>query len=457
MTAWEGRNACLDIESAPVVSWCAGEEGFQQDRWSKTYIQQEKTVGNTTITPIQPSDTGLGNSSRRFPRPSQSANVVCSPMSSRVSAHIASTTASRPASPLKASHTGFSSQSDEAKAKEGILPGPRGFELAKVWGSVLQPKETLDSFNCALCSTPFPPDATIYPDPSHVNASGVDTSSSQDGIRFLCKPCFTANGGSRGNCHNCHRPVLILKSEGGFVENSGRVWHKKCFECDGCGKNIGDQPMVDLLGRPSCAECFDTCLKRPSRDDVFGSPRRNGDTVTSNLGGNRKERAFEREDSPALEELETRLGIHRNLQSTSSSTSSPVGRLARTPVSTPTKEPSKEWQTAARSERSRAESLSSPSISSPLASSTRCEHLICENHVNINAERSAVSDIIRPTLRIAPLAVLALPHQAGPHIGGKLHRTKLMTASAAVPGGQRAHARASAVKESGQRRRQSKK
>ncbi|CDO72364.1 hypothetical protein BN946_scf184977.g61 [Trametes cinnabarina] len=64
--------------------------------------------------------------------------------------------------------------------------------------------------------------------------------------------------------------------------------------------------MVDLLGRPSCADCFESCLKRPSGN----TPRRRTDSEEecSNLGGFKRTNK-EREGSPALEELEMRLGI----------------------------------------------------------------------------------------------------------------------------------------------------
>ncbi|KAG8978022.1 hypothetical protein FRB90_008587, partial [Tulasnella sp. 427] len=124
-----------------------------------------------------------------------------------------------------------------------------GGSLAKVYGTILQPTETLASFVCSGCDVQFPPDTTIYP--SLTNAR-----------EFFCRPCFELNGGSRGLCQSCGREVLRLKAEGGFVENSGRVWHTKCFRCEGCGREIGTRPMVDVLGRPCCDDCFDDCLKR---------------------------------------------------------------------------------------------------------------------------------------------------------------------------------------------------
>ncbi|KAG8918828.1 hypothetical protein FRC01_001631, partial [Tulasnella sp. 417] len=124
-----------------------------------------------------------------------------------------------------------------------------GGSLAKVYGTILQPTETLASFVCSGCGDGFPPDTTIYP--SLTNSK-----------EFFCRPCFELNGGSRGLCQSCGREVLRLKAEGGFVENSGRVWHSKCFRCEGCGREIGTRPMVDVLGRPCCDDCFDDCLKR---------------------------------------------------------------------------------------------------------------------------------------------------------------------------------------------------
>ena len=177
-------------------------------------------------------------------------------------------------------------------------------------------QETLTTFTCFICSDPFPPDATIYPDPSDPSTT----------TRFLCKPCFTANGGAKGHCQSCSRPILILTSEGGFIENGGRLWHKNCFRCDGCFKNISDNPMVDLLGKPSCEDCFDSCLKRP-RADSSGSKRfpitPDKFESRSNLGGMK---GTSREASPALEELQHRLGITKSRDNTPNSERTNAGK-----------------------------------------------------------------------------------------------------------------------------------
>ncbi|KAK0478494.1 hypothetical protein IW261DRAFT_1483771 [Armillaria novae-zelandiae] len=273
------RCKCGGTAVAPAVAWNASsmKEGLQ-DRWSNTYPG-----------PLSPNQASTSNDANSAPISSTSA------LSSRVSEHIASTTSQlgRPSSPLKQS---------VAAPEADILPSPSPFDnsLSKVYGSVLQPKETLNAHSCSICHSIFPPDATIYPDPSVSDEASPG---------FVCRPCYATNGGSKGICPTCSRPVLALKSEGGFIFADGKYWHKRsCFICQGCFKNVGHAPMVDLLGRPTCAECFENCLKRDrtpkkSRDSISSSPM-------SNLGGmnvNSKNRS--REGSPAIEELEQRLGI----------------------------------------------------------------------------------------------------------------------------------------------------
>jgi LIM domain-containing protein len=276
------------FSQAPVIQWNKqSTQGANKDKWSQTYVAKTSSPQST------PQKRIIVQRSSPSLRPQDTT-----PLSSRVSEHIASATNSLPLSSVK--HSGVSG--DAILSAPDVISSPYSSELSKVYGSVLQPKGTLESFHCHVCSALFPPDATIYPDPA--DASGG---------RFMCRSCFSQGGGSRGICVECSRPVLILKSEGGFVENAGRVWHKKCFHCSGCGESIGDNPVVDLLGRPSCAECFDTCLNRRH------SP---GKTRTSapkecvgSLGGCKPASAPSpgkpRKGSSTIEELEQVLGIRR--------------------------------------------------------------------------------------------------------------------------------------------------
>jgi hypothetical protein len=80
--------------------------------------------------------------------------------------------------------------------------------------------------------------------------------------------------------------------------------------------------MVDLLGKPSCAECFESCLKRDSRSNSNSPDRKSIDSPrekkSANIGGTTGSKS--RDSSPAIEELEARLGINKTKDDTSAST-----------------------------------------------------------------------------------------------------------------------------------------
>lgn len=302
-------NPSPTLRPAPTVSWNQIASQEDQDKWSKTYVSRERST--SPVRPksrgppegaSSPSTSSIPSPVKRFPRAIGTQITGSASLDNRITDHIASAASQsgRPASPLKPTVTG-------PKPESGILPSltPNDTTLSKVYGSVLQPKESLATYSCATCTAPFLPDATIYPDPSL---------SASDEPRFLCRQCFIVSGGSKGLCPNCSKPVTILRAEGGFVYAADKYWHKKCFNCEGCSKNIGDSPMVDLLGRPSCAECFDTCLSREPRTpkrvvEKHSSPeRRNlgGYDISSNTANKFSE------SSPAIEELEQRLGIAKS-------------------------------------------------------------------------------------------------------------------------------------------------
>lgn len=292
------------------MSWNQALPQEEQDKWSKTYVSRERS-----ISPVRPRAKSTSRhlespstpshsptpSAKFFPRGVGAHITGSSALDSRITDHISSASM-RSTRPLKPTLTG-------PKPESGILPSLNDTTLSKVYGSVLQPKESLTTHSCATCATPFLPDATIYPDP---------TLPESDEPRFLCRQCFIVGGGSKGLCPTCSKPVTILKAEGGFVYAADRYWHKKCFNCEGCTKNIGECPMLDLLGRPSCADCFDTCLSRepltPKRSTVApdqSSPsikQRNPGGYSSSSGVSNKLR----DSSSAIEELEQRLGIARS-------------------------------------------------------------------------------------------------------------------------------------------------
>ncbi|KAF9068091.1 hypothetical protein BDP27DRAFT_1327923 [Rhodocollybia butyracea] len=300
------RCKCGGTAVAPVVAW----KEKPNDPWAKTYVSKSPSRKPQPIdtSAVKSNTTGTSSSSssptKRFPRPLSSYSSSSSnPIAQRVTEHITATTSqiNRPPSPLK--------NSTVISPESGILPSLNSHStgsLSKVYGSVLQSKESLASHACAFCGTAFPPDSTIYPEP-YGEASKP--------MRFLCRDCFALNGGAKGDCPGCSRAVLALKSEGPYIQAGGAYWHKGCFTCEGCGTNIGDSPMVDLLGKPSCAECFDSCLKRDSTPKKNRTSTARMDSPMRNLGGLSSPDSKSREGSPAMEELEQRLGIVKSRQS----------------------------------------------------------------------------------------------------------------------------------------------
>ncbi|KAF8922418.1 hypothetical protein CPB85DRAFT_48719 [Mucidula mucida] len=312
------RCKCGGTAVAPVVPWNQGQDkDSSNDPWSRTYVARDPSPTRRTTTTTTPSTSAVAASdpTKRFPRPPTRSTTSSQPavLGNRISAHIASTTSQlgRPSSPLK--HSVAAPEAD-------ILPSPSPYDksLSKVYGSVLQSPESLATHSCAICASVFPPDATIYPDPTTTDVQ-----------RFLCRPCFTSNGGSKGNCPTCLRPVIALKSEGGFIEVDGKCWHKRCFNCEGCYKHIGDAPMVDLLGRPSCSDCFENCLKRDRTPKKRESLNVAAGSPAEDLG--RKSR----ESSPTIAELEMRLGINKSRESSPSVDSTRFKHSPRMSVSAP--------------------------------------------------------------------------------------------------------------------------
>ncbi|KIK28584.1 hypothetical protein PISMIDRAFT_588924 [Pisolithus microcarpus 441] len=297
------RCKCGGTAVAPVIQW-SSSRGQTIDKWSQTYVSREKSPTRPLLqsTSVSSAPIGLSNDEPNSPpqnkRTAPYRSVIAGPSSRKPTAP-----------PPSSSSVDLDSKCDISGS------GPNEPDLLKAYGSVLQPKESLTTFACVICAVEFQPDATIYPDPCSPDSAA----------RFLCQPCFVVNGGSKGDCTACGRPVLILKGEGGFVEASNNVWHKRCFRCNGCQKDIGDTPVVDLLGQPTCADCFGGNFRRNS------TPRRSTGSpgfersqrklssasqvgVTSQQGSPgagklelRSGVVKRREDSPALEELTQKL------------------------------------------------------------------------------------------------------------------------------------------------------
>ena len=273
--------------------------------------------------PQTPSKTTTG---RRFPLP-QNSSITTSPSThssnTRVATHIAATTAIP--TPIRTPLTTHTANSLAASPSGNPIIDD-GYTLSKVYGSVLQKPDTLNTYACASCSTIFQRDSTMYPDPNS------PTSSPQ----FLCRDCFMANGGVKADCMECRKPVYKLKREGDFVENGGRVWHAKCFECEGCGRNIAKNASVDLMGQPCCFECFDTSLRRSegTRPRTMSTQIKGPETASAgSLGGMLHGKNVERgrKSNTAMEELTQRLGI-AGRDTTPSKKETPVASSSSSPT-----------------------------------------------------------------------------------------------------------------------------
>lgn len=327
---------CGGYAVAASFSWNPGKTNAEStDRWKKTYTVEKPTKATPTEPATQrerststPAAATNNKSGITFPAPVTPVRRFSRPaLNNRISAHISATTSTTERSPLTSrqlADTLNSSPSGNPILDDGVT-------LSKVYGSVLQSPESLASYACAECGSIFTRDATLYPDPTDLS-------------RMLCRPCFMGAGASdgegvgpgvKGECAACKKPVVMLRSEGGFVENSGRLWHSKCFVCDGCFKNIADRASVDLYGRPCCTECFDTSLSRPLRSSVSGNA--NGKLSKSNSpskedldGGRRRSMGKVEDDSKAtMDELSRKLGI----QSKETTPSKPPVVDLTTPVS----------------------------------------------------------------------------------------------------------------------------
>ncbi|KAF7339354.1 hypothetical protein MSAN_02149200 [Mycena sanguinolenta] len=247
------RCKCGGIAVAPVVPWNqANPKEKSQDRWSKTYVSEDNSSSPTRATTSAPAPAPAstsGSPTKRFPRPlSQSAAPQ---LGNRVSAHITSTTTSqsnRPPSPLK--------YSSLAAPESGILPSPHDTTLSKVYGSVLQPRDSL------------PVQSPVWRNRSW--SASVLLSQ-----LFRCQ--WRLPGSLRRVFSTCP--------------------DSQCFDCAGCDKNIGNSPMRDATP------------KKPQSS--MNSPR-----LDRSLGGNTSNsKSRSREGSPALEELEQRLGITKTRES----------------------------------------------------------------------------------------------------------------------------------------------
>ncbi len=103
------------------------------------------------------------------------------------------------------------------------------------------PKIPLTLHSCAICALVFSPDATIYPNISSNQLKNNHSSVSlalqkTEALKGLVPPALDQ--------------YLPLKAKEHIFNREGATGTSNATTVAGCFKNIGDTPMVDLLGRP---------------------------------------------------------------------------------------------------------------------------------------------------------------------------------------------------------------
>ncbi|TIA90658.1 hypothetical protein E3P99_01463 [Wallemia hederae] len=235
-------------------------ENKRSDSWIRTYVQSPKSTPPKPSTPVSPSKTRNRPSVFEQPQPQPSAvpkewqrNESC------------------PASPLLETADGT---------------------LTKLVGSVLSPESPTTHPVCLSCSTPFAPNSTLYIHP-HDDIGGEQS-------RAFCYHCYVANF-SKGDCKVCHKAVIgELKVEGVFINTKCGIFHSNCFNCDGCGVSLKDDPLTDLEGWPCCIDCFEGSAYRAQ--------------IRRSKSGRRQSRQMAKKPSmdTALRDLNMRLGLPNN-------------------------------------------------------------------------------------------------------------------------------------------------
>ncbi|EFA84630.1 LIM-type zinc finger-containing protein [Heterostelium album PN500] len=69
-----------------------------------------------------------------------------------------------------------------------------------------------------------------------------------------CKVCHDKIEASKSDkCPKCNKPIL----SGEIVKASGKMWHKACFSCFKCSKQIGDGSTFTRFSKPYCKPCWE--------------------------------------------------------------------------------------------------------------------------------------------------------------------------------------------------------
>ncbi|TIA95278.1 hypothetical protein E3P94_03787 [Wallemia ichthyophaga] len=214
----ERCNKCGGVAVGGQVKWPSQTK--RSDSWIRTYVEPPKSTSGSISNSNSNSNRNNNNTNRRN-RP----EVFDSNQQPQVEYQLPD---SCPASPLLETADGT---------------------LTKLVGSVLSPESPTTHPVCMSCSTPFPPNSTLYIHP-HDDIGSTES-------RAFCYHCYVANF-SKGDCVVCRKAVIgELKVEGVYINTKCGLFHSNCFNCDGCGVSLKNDPITDLDGWPCCIDCFE--------------------------------------------------------------------------------------------------------------------------------------------------------------------------------------------------------
>ncbi|KZO98297.1 hypothetical protein CALVIDRAFT_596843 [Calocera viscosa TUFC12733] len=269
---------CGGLAVSGVVKFNASpEKASRSDRWEKKYTHR-RSASPSTLQPLDPN--ALNNRypttpspKKRFPRPTSVDVKGGYP---------------RPNALFKKEiePPALSLPSDVIEEEAGpVVPMDDGLTLAKVHGTVLSPPAPL---HCAHCNSIFPHNSTLYPlsGSQHSDPFAFERETDRLSGPYACLACFTQHR-SLGACGTCHKPVLPLKNEGKWITVREKVWHSKCFACQGCGVDLSTRPMVGIGGEPECEECFGRVLLKREEKQTTGEDklREKGREAVSEMKG----------------------------------------------------------------------------------------------------------------------------------------------------------------------------
>ncbi|KAF9575375.1 hypothetical protein EC968_003426 [Mortierella alpina] len=131
-------------------------------------------------------------------------------------------------------------------------PSKRMSMPAAALPSLAKPQPLVVQKHCNSCSKQIFQRADVVYVPTVVVQAKVFVEPGKPTIIY-CEKCYIERF-TKGNCPSCFKPVMSKTDP--YITHNKRSWHTACFVCYKCRKDICQDPMVDLRGRPCCEGCL---------------------------------------------------------------------------------------------------------------------------------------------------------------------------------------------------------